>query len=67
MHGSPSASLPAPRAPRRPVRLLAGAALNLNFEMIGSPNFARMVHDGDDSDGTGAGPGPPGSDTIERE
>ncbi|NGO73488.1 M28 family peptidase [Streptomyces sp. SB3404] len=46
---------------------LRGHALNLNFEMIGSPNFARMVHDGDDSDGTGAGPGPPGSDTIERE
>ncbi|MBR7672657.1 M20/M25/M40 family metallo-hydrolase [Streptomyces daliensis] len=42
-------------------------ALNLNFETIGAPNYARMVYDGDDSDGTGAGPGPPGSAAIEEE
>ncbi|MFI7320210.1 M28 family peptidase [Streptomyces venezuelae] len=46
---------------------LRAQALNLNFEMIGASNYARLVYDGDDSDGTGAGAGPPGSDTIERE
>ena len=40
-------------------------ALYLNFDMIGSPNFARFVYDGDDSDGEGAGPGPVGSAQIE--
>ncbi|WP_262851081.1 M20/M25/M40 family metallo-hydrolase [Mumia quercus] len=36
---------------------------NLNFDMIGSPNYVRFVYDGDGSDG---GPsGPPGSDVIE--
>ena len=40
-------------------------ALYLNFDMIGSPNFARFVLDGDDSDHTGAGPGPYGSAQIE--
>jgi Zn-dependent M28 family amino/carboxypeptidase len=40
-------------------------ALYLNFDMIGSPNFARFVYDGDDSDGVGAGPGPFGSAQIE--
>ena len=36
---------------------------NLNFDMLGSPNYARFVYDGD-----GSGPGdagPPGSDQIE--
>ena len=37
--------------------------LNLNFDMIGSPNFARFIYDGDGSDTDPAGP--PGSDFIE--
>jgi Zn-dependent M28 family amino/carboxypeptidase len=45
-------------------------ALNLNFDMVGSPNFVRFVYDGDNS----AFPpvpgsvqtGPPGSGTIEE-
>ena len=40
-------------------------ALYLNFDMIGSPNFARFIYDGDDSDAEGAGAGPPGSAQIE--
>lgn len=37
---------------------------NLNFDMLASPNFARMVYDGDgDAFGT---EGPPGSDLIEH-
>ena len=37
---------------------------NLNFDMLGSPNYVRFVYDGDGSDG---GPvGPPGSDAIEQ-
>ena len=40
-------------------------ALNLNFDMIGSPNWGEFVYDGDDSDGEGAGPGPFGSAQIE--
>jgi Zn-dependent M28 family amino/carboxypeptidase len=35
---------------------------NLNFDMLGSPNYVRFVYDGDGSDGD---PGPPGSDAIE--
>ncbi|RSM74161.1 aminopeptidase [Actinoplanes sp. ATCC 53533] len=36
---------------------------NLNFDMLGSPNYVRFVYDGD---GSGAGDaGPPGSDQIE--
>jgi Zn-dependent M28 family amino/carboxypeptidase len=31
-------------------------ALYLNFDMVGSPNFARFVYDGDDSTGTGTIP-----------
>ncbi len=39
-------------------------ALNLNFDMLGSPNYARMVYDGDGSE-TGI-VGPPGSAQIEQ-
>ena len=42
--------------------------LNLNFDMLGSPNFVRFVYDGDGSltpDDPDAA-GPPGSDVIER-
>ena len=38
----------------------------LNLDMVGSPNPAYLVHDGDNSDNVGAGPGPAGSGTIER-
>lgn len=41
-------------------------AANLNFDMLGSPNYARLVYDGDGSDNPDTGPGPVGSDTIER-
>jgi Zn-dependent M28 family amino/carboxypeptidase len=44
---------------------LSVIAAYLNFDMVGSPNFARFVYDGDDSDGVGAGPGPAGSAAIE--
>jgi Zn-dependent M28 family amino/carboxypeptidase len=40
-------------------------ALYLNFDMLASPNFARFIYDGDDSDGVGSGPGPYGSAQIE--
>ncbi|MCX5382415.1 M28 family metallopeptidase [Streptomyces sp. NBC_00083] len=40
--------------------------LYLNFDMIGSPNAAQLVYDGDDSDKKGAGPGPAGSAGIEH-
>ncbi|MFE9562093.1 M28 family metallopeptidase [Streptomyces sp. NPDC006487] len=40
-------------------------ALYLNFDMIASPNAAQFVYDGDDSDKTGEGAGPAGSDRIE--
>jgi Zn-dependent M28 family amino/carboxypeptidase len=42
--------------------------LNLNFDMIGSPNYARFVYDGDNSGfpvGPGAAAGPDGSGLIE--
>ncbi|MFG1942455.1 M28 family metallopeptidase [Nonomuraea sp. NPDC048826] len=39
--------------------------LYLNFDMIGSTNYAYKIYDGDDSDATGAPAGPPGSDEIE--
>jgi Zn-dependent M28 family amino/carboxypeptidase len=41
--------------------------LNLNFDMLGSPNFARYVYDGN-TDSTPPPPGgsPPGSDVIEQ-
>jgi Zn-dependent M28 family amino/carboxypeptidase len=41
-------------------------SLYLNFDMIGSPNHAFFIYDGDDSDGVGAGPGPGGSAQIEQ-
>ena len=37
---------------------------NLNFDMLGSPNYVRFVYDGDGSAGGDAGPA--GSDAIER-
>lgn len=37
---------------------------NLNFDMVGSPNYVRFVYDGDGSDSEPAGP--PGSAQIER-
>lgn len=37
--------------------------LNLNFDMVASPNYVRFVYDGD---GTIGDPGPDGSDEIER-
>jgi Zn-dependent M28 family amino/carboxypeptidase len=43
----------------------ARIALYLNFDMIGSPNYTFGVYDGDDSAGTGSGPGPAGSAQIE--
>ena len=39
-------------------------ALNLNFDMVGSPNYVRFVYDGDGSDTETAGP--KGSDVIEQ-
>ncbi|WP_246238331.1 M28 family metallopeptidase [Acrocarpospora corrugata] len=53
------------------VTTLAPAALSkiklyLNYDMIGSPNYALKLYDGDDSDATGAPAGPPGSDEIEK-
>lgn len=47
---------------------LAQIGLNLNFDMVGSPNFVRFVYDGDGS-ATPDDPddaGPPGSDLIEE-
>ncbi|MFF1481934.1 M28 family metallopeptidase [Streptomyces sp. NPDC058301] len=40
--------------------------LYLNFDMIGSPNPAELVYDGDNSDNVGEGAGPAGSAQIER-
>ncbi|MBX6386542.1 MAG: M28 family peptidase, partial [Microbispora sp.] len=45
---------------------LAKIKLYLNFDMIASPNYALKIYDGDDSDATGAGPGPEGSAEIEK-
>ncbi len=39
---------------------------NLNFDMVGSPNFVRFVYDGDGSANPDTGPGPVGSDVIEK-
>jgi Zn-dependent M28 family amino/carboxypeptidase len=44
----------------------ARIAAYLNFDMIGSPNYARMIYDGNGSAFPETGAGPAGSDTIER-
>jgi Zn-dependent M28 family amino/carboxypeptidase len=44
----------------------ARIALYINLDMVGSPNAAYLVYDGDDSDRVGAGPGPAGSAAIEQ-
>lgn len=41
-------------------------ALYLNLDMVAAPNAGYFVYDGDDSDRTGAGPGPAGSAPVER-
>lgn len=38
---------------------------NLNFDMVGSPNYVRFVYDGDGSDDPDGLAGPPGSAQIE--
>jgi Zn-dependent M28 family amino/carboxypeptidase len=43
---------------------LAKISMNLNFDMIASPNWVRFVYDGDGSDTPD--PGPPGSEAIEQ-
>jgi Zn-dependent M28 family amino/carboxypeptidase len=43
----------------------ATIALNLNYDMLGSPNGRRGVYDGDDSEGAGTHP-PAGSGAIEK-
>jgi Zn-dependent M28 family amino/carboxypeptidase len=44
-------------------RQIKDIAVNLNFDMVGSPNYVRFVYDGDGSDTDAAGPN--GSATIE--
>ncbi|HEX5906830.1 MAG TPA: M20/M25/M40 family metallo-hydrolase, partial [Propionibacteriaceae bacterium] len=39
---------------------------NLNFDMVGSPNYVRFVYDGNGDSDDDAPAGPPGSDTIEE-
>ncbi|VCU72280.1 Leupeptin-inactivating enzyme 1 precursor [Pigmentiphaga humi] len=41
-------------------------AMYLNFDMLGSPNPGYFIYDGDNSDGKGEGPGPAGSEIIEK-
>jgi Zn-dependent M28 family amino/carboxypeptidase len=43
---------------------LAKIYANLNYDMLGSPNYVRFVYDGDGSDTSPAGP--PGSGEIEK-
>lgn len=45
-------------------RDIKNIALNLNFDMVGSPNFVRFVYDGDGSATPNAGPN--GSKTVEQ-
>ncbi|QIK67781.1 M20/M25/M40 family metallo-hydrolase [Nocardioides sp. HDW12B] len=45
-------------------RALSRIVANLNFDMVGSPNYVRFVYDGDGSDTDPAGP--PGSAQIEE-
>ena len=47
-----------------PAKELKNIALDLNFDMVASPNFVRFIYDGD-GDETGT-KGPNGSGTIER-
>ncbi|TDD93312.1 M20/M25/M40 family metallo-hydrolase [Actinomadura rubrisoli] len=42
-------------------------ALNLNFDMLASPNFVRFVYDGDNSTGGNNVEAPDGSGAIEKE
>ncbi|MET0315101.1 MAG: M20/M25/M40 family metallo-hydrolase [Hansschlegelia sp.] len=42
---------------------LGRIAVNLNFDMLASPNFAALVYDGDGSEGDA---GPAGSDVVEK-
>jgi Zn-dependent M28 family amino/carboxypeptidase len=44
----------------------ADIALYLNFDMVGSPNFARFIYDGNGSAFPDVGGGPEGSGAIER-
>ena len=44
---------------------LAEIYANLNFDMLGSPNYVRFVYDGDGSDDPDGLSGPPGSAQIE--
>ena len=44
-------------------REIKNIAVNLNFDMVGSPNFVRFVYDGNGSDSESAGP--TGSKTVE--
>ncbi|WP_233489026.1 M28 family metallopeptidase [Blastococcus sp. TF02-09] len=44
---------------------LSDIALYLNFDMVGSPNFARFIYDGDQSDFEATAPVPDGSEQIE--
>ncbi|WP_283137666.1 M28 family metallopeptidase [Rhizohabitans arisaemae] len=59
------------RGSRYYVTNLAAAARSrikayMNYDMVGSPNPAYFVYDGDDSDRRGSGPGPAGSAELER-
>ena len=45
---------------------LAKIYANLNFDMVGSPNYVRFVYDGNGDGSEDAAAGPPGSDTIEE-
>jgi Zn-dependent M28 family amino/carboxypeptidase len=47
-----------------PDNYLANIYANLNFDMVGSPNYVRFVYDGDGSDSEPAGPA--GSGAIEE-
>ena len=44
----------------------ADIALYINFDMVGSPNFARFIYDGNGSAFPDVGGGPEGSGAIER-
>jgi len=47
-------------------RALGQIGMNLNFDMVASPNGTLGVYDGDLSDTTSTVPAPPGSDAIEQ-